>query len=216
MNISRVSSSENNPNFGIRYNKPSKWHPEVLQALRESNVVKEIDKKYPKAVANYYVNGSTGSIRTLNFKLRNDMDIDMLACSIFAPNAVKKFCKDIKELKLADIEKHFPFKDTVYTTNQVDDLVREVEAHNCTQEEQITSPVTRFFRYIFDPDARAEYKSRKKLTNQPIDLELDCDLNIWDKGEDLIKIVEPKEIKLKKDKGAGDEILELFPVDEQP
>lgn len=209
MNISKITQTDRNPSFGIRYNKPAQWHPEVLQALREAPIVKEIDTKYPKAIANYFINGSTGSIRTINFRLRSDMDIDILACSIFAPNAVKKLCKDIKELKLSDIEKHFPFKDTIYTTDEVENIVKEAEASNCLQEEQITSPFIRFFKCLFDPNARAEQKARKNLQNTPIDIDIDFDLleNICNKTE---KIVEPTLIK-KVGENSVEEILELFP-----
>ena len=83
------------------------------------------------------------------------------------------------------------------------------------QEEQITSPIVRFFRYIFDPDARAEYKARKKLAEEPLELDFDADLSNIGKEKEVIKVVEPREIKIKKKETTEEEIMELFTPEEQ-
>ena len=44
------------PSFGIKYSNPKCWNPKVLQTLAESNLIKEIDAKYPKAKAVYESN----------------------------------------------------------------------------------------------------------------------------------------------------------------
>lgn len=178
MNINSISMSDKNPSFGIRYSKPQKWHPEVLKTMMDSQIVREIDKKYPKAIANYFVNGSTGSIRTLNFQLRNDMDIDILACSIFEPNAIENFCERIRNLRLSDIEKHFPFRDTKYSTNEVEHIIKLAESNNYVKEEELNNPIARFFRFLFNSDARAERKSKKALEREaePIDIDIDAEI----------------------------------------
>lgn len=51
MKIENVNSTS----FGIRCIKPERWNKEVYETLLNSNVAKEIDKKYPKATANYFL-----------------------------------------------------------------------------------------------------------------------------------------------------------------
>lgn len=40
--------------FKMNCIKPESWNKEVLKVFEQSNIVKEIDKKYPKASANYF------------------------------------------------------------------------------------------------------------------------------------------------------------------
>ena len=44
----------NNTNFGIKCIKSERWNKETYKTLINSNLVKDIDKKYPNASANYF------------------------------------------------------------------------------------------------------------------------------------------------------------------
>ena len=50
MNVQKI---DNTPNFGIKYVKPRKWNSNVLDTLMKSNLVKQIDNKYPNAQVKY-------------------------------------------------------------------------------------------------------------------------------------------------------------------
>lgn len=52
MQVNRVSN-QNDVNFGIKYVNQPKWNKEILNAFQNSKLVKDIDKKYPKATASY-------------------------------------------------------------------------------------------------------------------------------------------------------------------
>lgn len=49
----QIQNTQNSINFGIKYIRPKKWSPEVLDTLMNSNLVKEIDSKYPYAKVRY-------------------------------------------------------------------------------------------------------------------------------------------------------------------
>ena len=54
MKIHNVNSV-NNTSFGLKCIKPERWNKEAYNTLINSNLVKEIDKKYPNASANYFL-----------------------------------------------------------------------------------------------------------------------------------------------------------------
>ena len=50
MQISKISNNQNSfPSFQMRYKSPCLWNKELLSYVASSNLVKEIDAKYPKA-----------------------------------------------------------------------------------------------------------------------------------------------------------------------
>ena len=53
MQVKSIDSRYNCPNFGIKYIEPKSWDPEILKTLKESNLVKQIDSKYPDATVIY-------------------------------------------------------------------------------------------------------------------------------------------------------------------
>lgn len=50
----RVQNVNNQPNFGIKYVNPKAWNPNVLKTFEKSNLLKEINSKYPNAEARYF------------------------------------------------------------------------------------------------------------------------------------------------------------------
>ena len=50
-NVNRI----NNTAFGLKCIKPERWNKEAYKTLINSNLVKEIDTKYPNASANYFL-----------------------------------------------------------------------------------------------------------------------------------------------------------------
>lgn len=49
----QVQPVNSQPNFGIKCVNKKAWNPKVLEAFEKSNLVKEINIKYPKAEAHY-------------------------------------------------------------------------------------------------------------------------------------------------------------------
>ena len=45
----QIQDINGSTSFGIKYIRPKKWNPDVLETLMNSNLVKEIDSKYPFA-----------------------------------------------------------------------------------------------------------------------------------------------------------------------
>ena len=52
MNVAKLSH-QNEPSFGIKYLNKGKWDKNVLQTFEKSNLLKNIDKKYPSASVIY-------------------------------------------------------------------------------------------------------------------------------------------------------------------
>lgn len=51
MKIDNSNSSHNNPSFQMRYMLKKYWNPDILKAVEESKLVKEIDSRFPAAQA---------------------------------------------------------------------------------------------------------------------------------------------------------------------
>ena len=51
--IMQVNRVDNNVSFGIKIPNKNNWNKNALAALENSKLVKQIDKKYPDAVASY-------------------------------------------------------------------------------------------------------------------------------------------------------------------
>ena len=52
----QIQQSNNQPNFGIRIKNPKKFSNELLDAVINSPMTKEIDKKYPNSSLEYWYN----------------------------------------------------------------------------------------------------------------------------------------------------------------
>ena len=52
----QIQHSNNQPNFGIRIKNPKKFSNELLEAVVNSPMTKQIDKEYPKASLEYWFN----------------------------------------------------------------------------------------------------------------------------------------------------------------
>ena len=156
----RVNSTQQ-PSFGMRYLEPKAWQPEVLEALMSSNIVKEIDNKYPHAIASFY-KATSGGLRSVIFELNDDIKIDAVACSIYEQNAVEVLCKKIKNLKLSHIEQHFPFLTSNYSQEMVEKVIQQAEDINKIQDKaenfHLFKALKRWFlgeSYEMTPDSKS-------------------------------------------------------------
>ena len=53
--MNTINTQYNNTNFGMRYKNPEKWGRKTLQTFMDSQLKKDIDAKYPNAIASYKV-----------------------------------------------------------------------------------------------------------------------------------------------------------------
>ena len=53
--MNTINAQYNNTNFGMRYKSPEKWGRKTLQNFMDSQLKKDIDAKYPEAIASYKV-----------------------------------------------------------------------------------------------------------------------------------------------------------------
>ncbi len=53
--MNTINTQYNNTNFGMRYKNPEKWGRKTLQNFMDSQLKKDIDAKYPNAIASYKV-----------------------------------------------------------------------------------------------------------------------------------------------------------------
>ena len=146
MQIQPINQNNNRTNFGINILNKPKWNQGVLKALEKSDLVKEIDAKYPDATAHYSKQNLTG------MDLAND-EPDFLASlaiqltkgkvatlninshtSAGADNALKRY---INAVSLEKIEQK--------AKDKVEMPKYSVEIH--TEKKQ--NPVARFFSKIF-------------------------------------------------------------------
>ena len=72
----QVQPIKNQPNFGIKCVNKKAWNPKVIEAFEKSNLVKEINTKYPKAEAHYYkINDADFSIINTDDEYTTMLDI---------------------------------------------------------------------------------------------------------------------------------------------
>lgn len=163
MNISKISSGNYNPNFGIKYMRPKEWHPEILKTVMDTQLVRQVDVKYPQAQITCM---GSSAIKTLNLELRKGVDLDFFAFSIYEPNAIKSACERIQKISLEDIEKHFPNSTSKLTYNEAEDIFDAAEHLNELHEDKLRSPFVKALRKFilkkevkpksFDPKAVVE------------------------------------------------------------
>ena len=146
MRIQSMECKNNNPNFGINYANKSLWNQGVLKAFEKSNLVKEIDCKYPEARVHYSKQNITG------MDLGND-EPDYLASLIIqlakgkiatlninshssagADNALKRY---INAASLEEVEKR--------AKDRVEMPKYSVEINPVKKQ----NPIARFFSKIF-------------------------------------------------------------------
>ena len=106
----------NNTNFGMRYSKPEKWGTKTLKTFIESDLRKDIDKKYPNAKSFYSTKKKEDigvmSVYNMNFKIRLDKN-NVWICkdSAYSKEANDEFLAEkLQKLKLSDIERDINLK----------------------------------------------------------------------------------------------------------
>lgn len=112
MQVKSIDSKYSSPNFGIKYINPRSWNPSILDALMKSDLVKQIDRKYPNASVTY---DCFFGDYTLDFNLNNIIKPQILETKFF------KLIDEIRTTSLKDLEKNF---------------IDEVERRN-TREQQV-------------------------------------------------------------------------------
>lgn len=117
MQVKSIDSQYSSPNFGIKYINPRSWNPSILDALMKSDIVKQIDRKYPNASVTYdcFLGHHSKCFYTLDFNLNNTIKPQIQATKFF------KLIDEIKTTSLKDLEKNF---------------IDEVERRN-TREQQV-------------------------------------------------------------------------------
>ena len=103
MQIKSIDSQYNSPNFGIKYIKPRSWDPDVLDTLMKSNLVKQIDSKYPSASVEFEF--FSGKIIPYNYILKFYLN-NIIEAKIHE-TSYKKLIDEIRTTRLKDIEKNF-------------------------------------------------------------------------------------------------------------
>ena len=152
MNISKISSGDYNPNFGIKYVRPKEWHPEILRAVMDTQLVRQIDAKYPAAEISCL---GSSAVKSLNVMLRKGVDLDFFAFSMYEPNALKIAYDRLQKITLDDIEKHFPNTTSKLTHDEAEDIFEEAEHLNQLHEDKLRTPFVKAIRkFIFKKEVK--------------------------------------------------------------
>lgn len=152
MHISKISSGNNSPNFGIKYVRPKDWHPEILQAVMDSQLLRQVDAKYPKAEITCL---GASAVKILSLELKKGMDLEFFAFSTYEPNALKTAVERIQRITLDDIEKHFPSMTSKLTYNEAEDIYDAAEHMNELHEDKLRSPFVKALRkFILKKEVR--------------------------------------------------------------
>ena len=143
-----VSKISNAPSFGMNYVNKGNWNERFLKSFENSQLVKDIDKKYPKAVAKYIkvaeddmADSESNFHSTLFIKLAKDKICKYFIDSHTSKGADNAMTQLIADKTLADIEKD-AVKDvdlsiTSYTdfsvkpikSNPIMDMLRRIFGH---------------------------------------------------------------------------------------
>ena len=104
--IMQIQNINNSPNFVIKYIKPRKWNPDVLDTLIKSDLVKQIDNKYPNAKVTY-LSGYSGMYPNTKRPFSNLYFSLDTSCSKLDIGAKydDELVKIIKSATLEDLEK---------------------------------------------------------------------------------------------------------------
>jgi len=139
----RVEKYNNSPNFGIRYTNKGSWNLKVLKTFESSNLLKEIDSKYPEAQVTYYklnnardlVNDEPISTLSMIIKLAENKIYHWNLSSHSQNIPETHLEKAIKELTLEDVER------------QAATGIKPLEMITVIKK---SNPITRFFKNLFD------------------------------------------------------------------
>ena len=119
MQVKSIDSQYSSPNFGIKYINPRSWNPSILDALMKSDIVKQIDRKYPNASVTYNCFGyHSKCFYTLDFNLNNIKKPQFLATKFF------KLIDEIRTTSIIDLEKNFI--DEVERRNTIEQQVENI------------------------------------------------------------------------------------------
>lgn len=108
----------NSPNFGIRYKAPKKWNIDLLETVMKSDLVQQIDSKYPKAIVSQKFSRKGDAVTaSVHFKLKKGMEHSIVSspskyskyCSY--PETYKDVAKKVRRTSLEDMEKSIMDKD---------------------------------------------------------------------------------------------------------
>lgn len=159
MQVNRVNNQQ--PTFGMKYVSPRKWNPEILKTLMDSNLVKEIDAKYPKAKAIYEKEFFGWRMSALNnVKLTIQLAKDKSVCLF------NRYEKDedygsyqvdcnakIRKTTLADLEKAFKRKQAeLQLLKDIDDEREQVYARAKAENAKGRTPFQNFICKLFGID----------------------------------------------------------------
>ncbi len=142
--------NNNSPSFGIRYRSPKKWNIDLLETVMNSDLVKQIDSKYPKAIVSQKFSRKGDAVTaSVNFKLKKGMEHSIIS----SPSKYSKYCsfletykdvaKKVRHTSLEDVEKSIMDK---ATKKQHDlDVIKAAQEAN-------RSPLVKKIRKIFHID----------------------------------------------------------------
>ena len=111
MEINKVQN-HNQTSFGIKYANKKAWNKDVLFAFEKSNVIKEIDKKYPEAKVHYLKMSGEESLANSEIIHTLIMDVELAKNKLYrwmlsshTENVPEKhLIKDFENLTLNNIE----------------------------------------------------------------------------------------------------------------
>ena len=143
MKIHNVNSV-NNTSFGLKCIKPERWNKETYKTLINSNLVKDIDKKYPNASASYFLFKKEDIVNdepiyTLLFDLNLEKNkIWHFWLDSHNESTLPKYLTNrLKELTLEKVESDINKGTFKYTPIEVSIETKE------------TNPIKRFFKKLF-------------------------------------------------------------------
>ena len=146
-----IAKLNNQPNFGVRCINTKSWNKDVLQKFEQSQLVQEIDAKYPNASSNYF------------FFKQNDIANDeniwtTLFDIILKPDKIWHFRLDSHIKEVPDI--YLGRKLETASLKDIENEIIEQKINNnwttpmnimqVTKEE--INPIKRFFNKLFHKD----------------------------------------------------------------
>ena len=113
MQINKIQSN-NQIGFGIKFINKSAWNKDVLQSFENSNLLKSINEKYPKAEVHYMKMSGEDSIANSEIIHTLLMDIKLddkkffrWTLSSYTENVPEKeLAKSLKTMTVDDVEKY--------------------------------------------------------------------------------------------------------------
>jgi len=140
-----VSKIENQPNFQMTYINKKSWSKKILQTIEKSDLVRDIDKKYPTAFASYTkileennaLNAEPNYHISFILKLAKDKVWNVNLDSHTSEGVENFLVRILKQKSLRDIEKESkPFIENLRETISI-------------KPKEDKNPLAKFFRSIF-------------------------------------------------------------------